>query len=205
MNRTDADAGASQDVLFHVAVPALAIGHVLSPYAFAQRSLDLLQQADRALEVGGGDAVAELVAGAAWTRLQDSGGYPVEMILLEAVFERVRRQATPDLPSRFGAVFAWRTLALANRYQVAYHPTGVIHSCRLVAGRRVERDGALLVEVFEHADLKHPQGADLRWVEEQAQRYWRGQHPMTFPEVLVHGTVVVEGIVEVSVDPQGGA
>jgi hypothetical protein len=37
-------------------------------------------------------------------------------------------------------------------------------------------------------------------MEERARRYWLGHEPMAFPELLVHGTVVVRGIVDGSVE-----
>jgi len=145
----------------------------------------------------GPDAVATFLAEPAWTRLVSQGGSHAGMVLLEAAFERVRRRIAPDLPSRFEVVFAWRTLSDAIRFRDVYQPSGVIHCCAMVTGRNVERDGALIVEAFEAADLAQLQVTHLSEMEECAVRYWRGRTPMAHPEVLMDGTVVVEGIVMV--------
>ena len=142
----------------------------------------------------GPEAVATLLAGADWSRLMSFGESRARMVFLEAAFERVRTRIASDLPSRFAVIFAWNTLPDAVRYRDAYQPSGVIHCCAMVAGRSVMRDGSLVVNAFEEANLALPRGTDLLQVEERAVRYWQGQAPMALPEVLVQGTVVVEGI-----------
>jgi hypothetical protein len=117
------------------------------------------------------------------------------MVLLEAAFEQARMRTAPRLPSRLDAVYTWRNLGLAERFRAEYRPTGVVHRCALVAGTSLERDGALVVEAFEVTDLVAPSDEDLRRVEVRAARYWRGREPMALPELLVHGTVVVESVV----------
>ena len=181
-------------MLFHVTDLALPEGTKLRPYAIAQDHRDLLWQVVQAIDEGP-DAVATLMAGAAWTRLGSLGESRAGMVLLEATFEWVRMRIAPDLPSRFSAVFAWSTIPDAVRYRDVYQPSGVIHCCSLIAGRSVERDGTLVVDAFEAANLSKPQASDLSRVEERAISYWRGQAPMAQPEILVEGTVVVEGIV----------
>ena len=174
---------------------------MLRPYAIARDHGDLLRHAVQAIGEGP-EAVANLLAGTAWNRLTASGDSRAGMVLLEAAFERVRMRIAPDLPSRFEVVFAWSTMADAIHYHDAYQPSGVILRCTLVAGRSVERDGALVVEAFEEANLAQPQATDLPRAEEHAIRYWRGQAPMAHPEVLVEGTVLVEGIVTVADDTE---
>ena len=181
-------------MLLHVSDMALPVGTELRPYAIAQNHRELLRLAVRAIDKGP-DAVVDLLAGAAWSHLVTLGDYLAGMVLLEAVFERVRLQIAPDLPSRFGVVFAWGTLADAVRYRDAYLPAGVIHRCAVVAGRSVERDGSLVVRAFEEANFAHPQATGRSRADEHAVRYWRGQVPMAHPEVLVEGTVVVEEVV----------
>jgi hypothetical protein len=68
-------------------------------------------------------------------------------------------------------------------------------SVRLVAGTAEERDGAVVVEAFETADLADPRPRDLRRVEALAVQYWVAQAPMAFPELLVRGHVRVEGLI----------
>ena len=183
-------------MLFHVSSPALPTGTVLRPYTIAHDHRDLIWQAVRAIDEGP-NAVATLLAGTAWNHLVSEEEFRAGMVLLEAAFERVRLRIAPALPSRFGAVFAWSALADAVHYRDVYQPAGVIHSCTMVVGRRVERDGTLVVDAFEGANLARPQATDLRRVEEHAVRYWGGQALMVLPEVLVEGIVLVEGVVAV--------
>jgi hypothetical protein len=184
-------------VLFHVTDQALPEGTMLRPYAIARDNRDLLRQAVQAIDEGPG-AIANLLAGADWNRLISFGGPRAGMVLLEAAFEWVRMWIAPDLPSRFGVVFAWCTMVDAVRYRDVYLPSGVIHRCTLVAGRSVERDGTLAVDAFAEANLAQPQAADLPRAEERAIQYWCGQTPMAHLEVLVEGTVLVEGVIVTS-------
>lgn len=186
-------------MLYHVAATSLPAGQVLRPYAVARDYVVPLRLVEEALSVGS-RAVLQLLAGVTWKHVLQHGRYPVEMVVLEAIFERVRMRTAPDLPSRYDAVFAWGTMDLATRYRTEYSPSGVIHRCALVAGTRVERGGALIVEASEVANLMHPQAEDLQWVEDRAAQYWLGRRPMAFPEVLVHGTVVVGGIADGSAE-----
>jgi hypothetical protein len=181
--------------LFHVAARALPAGRALRPYAVARDYPALVRLAREALDAGP-DAVRLLLAGEAWGRLLGQGGHQAEMVLLEAAFERARVRTAPWSPSRLDAVYAWGTFSLADRFRAEYRPTGIIHRCVLVAGTTVERDGALVVEAFEVANLASPSGEDLRRLETRAARYWRAQAPMALPELLVHGTVVVGAVVE---------
>jgi hypothetical protein len=116
------------------------------------------------------------------------------MVLLEAIFERVRRHVQPEAPSRLEVVFAWSTRSVAERFCAEYCPGAVIHRCVLVAGMSVERDGALVVAAFDAFEQPGLLAGRLRRVEERAEQYWRGQEPMAFPEVLVRGIVRVEAI-----------
>jgi hypothetical protein len=114
------------------------------------------------------------------------------MVLLEAIFERVRCHVQPEAPSRLEVVFTWSTRSLAERFCAEYCPGAVIHRCALIEGMAVERDGALVVAAFDAFDQLGPLAGRLRRVEERAEQYWRGQVPMAFPEVLVRGIVRVE-------------
>jgi hypothetical protein len=129
------------------------------------------------------------------------------MILLEALFERVRLAVAPRSSSRLNAIFAWRSLGLARRYRADYQPDGVVLRCILDTGTVEERDGAVVVEAFEIANLADPSPRDLRQVEGLAMRYWVAQAPMTFPELLIRGRVRVEGVIteEGGLDPLAGA
>jgi len=100
-------------VVFHVTAPALPAGTVHRSYTIAQDHRDLLWLAVQAIDEGP-DAVAVLLAGAVWSRLGSFGESRAGMVLLKAAFERARMRIAPDLPSRFGVVFAWSTLADAG-------------------------------------------------------------------------------------------
>ena len=106
----------------------------------------------------------------------------------------------PGLPSRLEAVYVRGSIALARRHRLADRPTIVIHHCALVDGTTVERDGALVVEAFETADLTNPTADDQRRVAERSERYWWAEGPMDLLEILVHGTVVVETVVQAGAD-----
>lgn len=192
--RAPGDGGASPVPLYHIAANPIPVGKVLLPYAVGRERAAVLQLAASALWEGS-DALARLLAGEAWQRLRGEDGYVAEMVLLEALFERVRVALVPRSPSRLGAVFAWESLDLARRYRTEYQPGGVILRCVLAAGTAEEHDGAILVEAFETADLADPRPQDLRRVEGLAVRYWAGRAPMAFPELLVRGRVRVEGVI----------
>ncbi len=187
--------------LFHVATQALPTGQVLRSYAVASEYPHLVRLAE--LKIGAGQAaIQRLLASEEWVGLVRLGGYRSEMVLLEAAFERARVKTAPHLPSRLDAVYVWSSLALAQRFQAKYRPSGIIHRCALVDGTTLERDGALVVEAYEAANLTHPSEHDFRLVEERATRYWHAQTPMTLPELLVHGTVIVESIMNTDNDPR---
>ena len=125
--------------LFHVSTQAIAAGQHLRSYTISADHAALIRLAGAALDAGP-EAVRKLLAGETFARLQEQGGYQVEMVLLEAVFERGRARSTPQLPSRLESVYVWRTLDLARQFRAAYRPDGIIHRCALVAGTTVERD-----------------------------------------------------------------
>jgi hypothetical protein len=180
--------------LYHVTASPIPVGRVLLPYAVGRERATVLRLAVSALREGS-EALALLLAGEAWERLRGEGDRVAEMILLEALFERARVAVVPRSLSRLGSVFAWRSLGLARRYRAEYLPGGVVLRCVLDAGTAEERDGALVVEAFETADLADPRLRDLRRVEALAVRYWVAQAPMAFPELLVRGRVRVEGVI----------
>ena len=133
-----------------------------------------------------------MLASEEWSRLVHHGNYRSEMILLEAAFEQARLNTAPSLPSRLDAVFTWANLTLARRFHARYRPAGIVHRCSLTNGTTLERDGALVVEAFEAANLSQPSEHDFQLVEERATRYWQAPSPMALPELLIHGTVVIE-------------
>jgi hypothetical protein len=203
--RPPGDWGDSRVPLYHVTASPIPAGRVLRPYAIGREHATVIQQAVNALREGA-EALALLLAGDAWEHLRREGDRVAEMILLEALFERVRVAVAPRSLSRLNAVFAWRRLGLARRYRAEYRPGGVVLRCVLDTGTAEERDGAVVVGAFETADLADPRPRDLRRVEALARRYWAGRAPMAFPELLVRGRVRVEGVItEGGLDPFTGA
>jgi len=200
--RAPGDWGDSRVPLYHVTASPIPAGRVLLPYAIGRERATVLRLAVSALGEGS-EALALLLAGDVWEHLRREGDRVADMILLEALFERVRVAVVPRSPSRLGAVFAWGSLSLARRYRADYLPGGVVLRCILDAGTAEERDGAIVVEAFETADLADPRPRDLRRVEALAVRYWVAQAPMAFSELLVRGRVRVEGVIaeEGELDP----
>jgi hypothetical protein len=182
-------------VVFHVAATPIKVGQAIRPYAI---SPEALARVGLTRELLSAEQIAHrrLIDAALRSNELLAGVYGGSMILLEAVFEQARLRTAPALPSRLGAIFAWSTPDLAKWYRTTYRPGGTIHRCTMVSGQSVERDGALIVEAFEVAGLANPAPGDLRLVEEQALRYWHGQALFDFPELIIHGTVVVEAYID---------
>jgi hypothetical protein len=185
--------GYSAASLFHVSAHPIPVGQILRPYALAREHHTLLRQSRSAL-ADGFEAVEHLLDGVLRNLPSTPGRYRPEMVLLEAIFERVRRHVQPEAPSRLEVVFTWSTCSVAERFCAEYCPRAVIHRCALIEGMAVERDGALVVAAFDAFDQPGPLAGRLRGVEERAEQYWRAEGPMVFPEVLVRGIVRVEAI-----------
>src|SRR5215203_108822 len=192
--RAPGERGGSPVPLYHVTAHPIPVGRVLLPYAIGREYATVLRLASSALREGS-EALALLLAGDAWEHLRGEGEHLAEMILLEALFEQVRIAVMPQSPGRLGAVFAWESLGLAHWYRAEHLPGGVVLRCVLDAGTAEERDGAVVVEAFETADLTDPRPRDLQRVAVLAERYWVARAPMAFPELLVRGRVRVEGVI----------
>ena len=188
-------AGVESRVVYHVGATMIGVGQVIRPYVMGPDTL-ARQALTRAILLGGPEAARHLPDAAWHVNEIDEGFYSGGMIVLEAVFEWVRLHKAPALPGRLGAVFGWRTPLQARRYRTEYCPGGVIHLCKIMSGHAMERDGALVVEAYEAANLANPRTDALHLVQDHALRYWRGQPPFVFPELIVHGTVVVEAHID---------
>jgi hypothetical protein len=113
------------------------------------------------------------------------------MAVLEAIFEEARKRLAPEMPSRLASIFAWPTLAVAERFKAEYLPTGTIHQCRVVEGAVIERDGGLLppgIDLQSKSALAFQKELDATRL--RAEAYWRGHRPQDFPELLIIGTVI---------------
>jgi hypothetical protein len=140
-----------------------------------------------------------------WQRLnlsQGELGFKPEdlkmMIVLEAIFEQVRAELAPWLPSRMNCVFTWSNIELADRFRSEYAPGGTIHRCRVMEGSAVELDGGLLPPGINLADLSPRTLADeVKATRARAEKYWNAQALPDFPELLIVGKVAVVDLVNI--------
>jgi len=140
--------------------------------------------------VAAGPASLETLLPEQWLALAPAEERARTQLVLEAVFEHARVRVNEALPSRADCAFAWRTLDVARRFAAQYVPGGTIYRCTVIDGIAIELDGGLLPPGI---DLSRPVDQELPRVLERAGRYWRGEQPMTYPELLLTGTVIVDG------------
>lgn len=97
----------------------------------------------------------------------------------EEVFERIRKEAFQDRPSRLGAIFLFENLDLAKEANMIWwHGKRVILSAKIIEAHCIGR-----------YDLKHLDTSPQKW-EDAARKYWSGiLTPKPVPEVLVKGIV----------------
>ncbi|AAR34945.1 GrpB family protein [Geobacter sulfurreducens] len=194
-----AGAGATGRVVYQVSSVPLAPGAWLRPY-YLQRYGAMINAAIAALSTGE-KALLAYCQKEAWLLLEMPQEIPSlkpeqlkMMIVLEALFEQVRHEEAPTLPSRLASIFTWPVPGVAQRFRDAYFPGGVIHRCVIRSGSALEFDGALLPPGI-NLDQAGPlaMAEEVRRVRQRAERYWRRAHEPEFPELLVQGTVEVVG------------
>lgn len=186
-------------VVYQVSTVPLAAGDQLRPY-YLQRYADMIE-ATMAAIAAGEDALCDHCQSDAWLRLPLPDEFPAlgpeqltMMIVLEALFELVRRQEAPRLPSRLKSIFSWPERELAHRFREAYVPGGIIHRCVIRSGSALDCDGALLppgINLDQNGPLAL--AGEVHRVRQRAERYWRRDHTPEFPELLVSGSVEVVG------------
>jgi hypothetical protein len=115
-------------------------------------------------------------------------GPDVQQVLLEALFERVRERVAPDRPSRLACAFAWLNIEWARWFRDTYILDGHLYRCSWQDGTILVRDAAWLID----NDLSGPTDEVVRRIEPRAEQYWLGDDPAQIPEVLIHGTAVVD-------------
>jgi len=110
-------------------------------------------------------------------------------LAIEAVFEHVREEHLPSRPSRFGPVFCWETLDLAQRFRSyeKYQTGATIYECRVLEGTTFRADMALINTGF---DLLAPPDDELRRMKQRAEHYWSTTAQMELPEIMIRGRVV---------------
>ena len=117
--------------LFHVAGGPIEPGQAIRPYALGPGLRDALDLVRRALDEDAG-ARSALLTARGRLRQRFRSDPEMQLVVIEAVFERVRAELAPSLSSRFESAFFWPTVELAERFRARYRPAGVIHRC---AGR----------------------------------------------------------------------
>ncbi len=173
--------------LFHVGDGVIAPGRELRKYRLAEDKRDVLELVHLALD-GNLEARTTLLTGTGRLRRRFRSDPTMQLVLIEAIFERVRLRVAPGLPSRFDSVFLWPTLRLAQDFRERYRSHGLIHRCVLVEGDPLSRDASF---VAAGMDLSVPVDDEVRKIEQRAVEYWRADAHISYPEVLVQGIVVV--------------
>ena len=181
------DQGIRQSSLFHVGRGPIAPGQQLRPYELATKMAGTLDLVRRAL-VGEAPARSELLTADGHLRRQFSSNPEVGLVILEAIFERVRAEIAPGLPSRLESVFLWPTTELAFDFRRRFLPNGTVHRCRIETGTPLPRDATFVVAGVK---LSAVLDQEARNVEQRARSYWTTSEEIAYPEVLVRGTVVV--------------
>lgn len=190
-------ADATGRVVYQVSTVPLKSGDQLRPY-YLQRYARMIEITMSTIAAGE-ESLLSHCRSEEWQRLALPREFPsldssqlTMMIVLEALFEQVRREKVSHLPSRLKSVFTWSELELARRFREAYLPGGVIHRCVIRSGSALELDGALLPPGInlEHTE-PHDMANEVSIVQQRALRYWQRAHKPEFPELLVQGTVEV--------------
>ena len=176
--------------LFHVSDRPIDPGQALRRYGLATDKSDVLAPAFRMLD---GDSLARsmLLTRTGRLRRRFRSDPDMQLVLIEALFERTRVQVAPDLPSRLTSVFLWPTVELARDFRERYRPRGLIHRCLLTEGLALSRDASL---VAARVDLAAVIDDEIQTIERRAVRYWTTDGAIDYPEILVQGTVVVAAI-----------
>jgi hypothetical protein len=173
--------------LFHVSDTRIEPGQALRRYVIPEHLREALALVGKVLD-GDGLARVALLADDGTLGTQFRGDPNVQLVLIEAVFERVRLEAAPQLPSRLESTFLWPTVGLADRFRERYRPRGIVHRCTLAEGMPVWRDASV---VAVGVDLAASFDDEIARLEGRARRYWSSDPPFDYSELLVRGTVVV--------------
>lgn len=86
---------------------------MLRPYELAVSLRTLLDLERRALD-GDAQARSEMVTTQGYLRERFRSAPNMQMVLMETVFEHVRVDRAPTMPSRFEAAFCWPTVEMAR-------------------------------------------------------------------------------------------
>lgn len=122
-----AAADATGRVVYQVSTVPLESGEQLRPY-YLQRYAGMIESTMAALAAGEG-ALRDHCQSDVWQRLALPHEFPAlgpaqlkMMIVLEALFEQVRREEAPHLPGRLASVFTWPEMELARQLRLHIFP-----------------------------------------------------------------------------------
>jgi hypothetical protein len=180
--------------VFRVDRLAMPAGTLINPYYMASHVLRI-DDARIVIESG----VSALLDYLRISRIANTSLPPEEraasdmlrmMIVLEAVFEGVRLEKYPHIPSRQDATFVWPSIDLAREFRARYIPDGHMHLCEILNGTATLRDGALLPPGIDiHIASIEELQTEFAHTRARAERYWRGGDSMAMPELMVNGQV----------------
>jgi hypothetical protein len=175
---------------FHVAHGPLAPGTLLRPYSLAQERPETLTLVTGLLD---GDAPARVALLTEVGRLRERYRTDPEMqlVFIEAVFERARLTVAPDLPSGFDSVYLWPTLTSTQTFRDRYRPRGVILRCTIEEGRPVSRDPSFVAIGMDLAGVVED---EVRLIERRALAYWTTEPAADIAEILVRGRVIATDV-----------
>ena len=183
--------GKKVSAFLHVSGEPLPQGEPLKPQWLKQACDIYFPVAEHSLG-NGPDAVRQLLQQAHDDPLQAPGIEVLRTVLIEFMFERVRRQEFPACPRRTEAVFMFTSERSVRRYIAEYKTEpGLVYSCEVESGDRFLGDMALINRL--RIKLSRDLAGQLARIQETARLYWRSGDPasMDWPEVLATGRVVV--------------
>lgn len=115
--------------------------------------------------------------------------------LLEEVYERLRRDQFPELPSRWNSIFLFNQEALAREFRDSQRPTDLLYKVEPLDSE-IEIKIATLDMSIINPDIPKTRPLCVSELELQALKYWQTSHneiQKQLPEVLIEGPIKVLG------------
>lgn len=178
--------------LLHVGNSALPSNSPVKPFSFKANQERYLYLMTSALK-SGPSAVHSLLLADHWVSLRINKGTHAESVLIETVFELVRQNQHSLRPCRWESAFFFDSVESAERFRSNYRPNGIIHRCEIENGEPFIADMALINPGINlHANIED----ELNNMYARAAEYWQSHGPMSWPEILVKGTVIVKEVLK---------
>lgn len=171
-------------MFFRVDKPGIRLGEVKGPNPFRTANQGLVQTMEAAMAIGPG-AVQSLLLSDRWFSLRQGQTTCAPTILIEIVYEQVRIEIDPALPSRWDCHYLFDALTFARRFRDERRPGYAIYSCEC-EGPALCFDMATVSKGL--SDLVHL-SLELDQLRVRAITYWGGLVKPTFPEILATGRV----------------